>query len=90
MATAPASRLEQLDRDHLIHPITELRIHEVKGPRVIVGGKGIRLETARVLPLVIAQTGLLPTRHGLHNDIALRAVRVLNAKPHLLARLIHE
>jgi putrescine aminotransferase len=46
MASAPASTLEQLDRDHLIHPITELRVHEVKGPRVIVGGKGIRLETA--------------------------------------------
>jgi adenosylmethionine-8-amino-7-oxononanoate aminotransferase len=46
MATASVSKLEQLDRAHLIHPITELRVHEVKGPRVIVGGKGIRLETA--------------------------------------------
>ncbi len=46
MATVPVSRLEQLDRDHLIHPITELRVQEVKGPRVIVGGKGLRLETA--------------------------------------------
>jgi adenosylmethionine-8-amino-7-oxononanoate aminotransferase len=46
MATGPASTLEQLDRAHLIHPITEFRVHEVKGPRVIVGGKGIRLETA--------------------------------------------
>ena len=46
MATASVSKLEQLDRAHLIHPITELRVHEVKGPRVIVGGKGIRLDTA--------------------------------------------
>ena len=47
MATVPQPTLEQLDRAHLIHPITEFRVHEMKGPRVIVGGKGIRLETAR-------------------------------------------
>jgi adenosylmethionine-8-amino-7-oxononanoate aminotransferase len=33
-----------LDRAHLIHPMTELRRHEVKGPRLVVGGRGIRLE----------------------------------------------
>jgi putrescine aminotransferase len=33
-----------LDRAHLIHPITELRKHEVKGPRLVTGGEGIWLE----------------------------------------------
>jgi adenosylmethionine-8-amino-7-oxononanoate aminotransferase len=64
MATAPASRLEQLDRDHLIHPITELRIHEVKGPRVIVGGKGIRLETADGSTVIDGFSGLFNINVG--------------------------
>jgi len=64
MATAPVSRLEQLDRDHLIHPITELRIHEVKGPRVIVGGKGIRLETADGRSIIDGFSGLFNINVG--------------------------
>ena len=39
-----ASTLSDLDRAHLIHPITEFRVHEVKGPRIVRGGQGIRLE----------------------------------------------
>ena len=44
MTSSPPA-LEDLDRAHLLHPITEFRVHEKKGPRVIVGGKGIRLVT---------------------------------------------
>ncbi len=44
MSTPSIPTLEDLDRAHVIHPITEFRTHERKGPRVIVGGKGIRLE----------------------------------------------
>ncbi len=36
--------LSELDRAHVIHPITEFRIHEKKGPRIVRGGKGIRIE----------------------------------------------
>jgi adenosylmethionine-8-amino-7-oxononanoate aminotransferase len=45
-ARSPLDELARLDREHLMHPITELRVHEQKGPRVVVGGKGIRLELA--------------------------------------------
>ncbi len=36
--------LNRLDRAHLLHPITEFRVQEAKGPRIVRGGKGIRLE----------------------------------------------
>ncbi|MCP4006281.1 MAG: aspartate aminotransferase family protein [bacterium] len=36
--------LIDLDSAHLIHPITELRKHETKGPRVVTGGEGIWIE----------------------------------------------
>lgn len=43
--SSPIPDLEDLDRAHLLHPITEFRTHEKKGPRVLVGGEGIRLVT---------------------------------------------
>ena len=58
MATAPQPTLEQLDRAHLIHPITEFRVHEVKGPRVVKGGKGIRLELADGSTVIDGLSGL--------------------------------
>jgi len=36
--------LYDLDRAHLIHPITEFRTHEAKGPKIVRGGKGIRAQ----------------------------------------------
>jgi adenosylmethionine-8-amino-7-oxononanoate aminotransferase len=56
--------LEQLDRAHLIHPITELRVHEAKGPRVIVGGKGIRLDTADGSSVIDGFSGLFNINVG--------------------------
>jgi 4-aminobutyrate--pyruvate transaminase len=44
MPLADLEALCDLDRAHLIHPITELGKHEVKGPRVVVGGEGIYIE----------------------------------------------
>ena len=38
-------QLEDLDRAHLIHPITEFRVHEKRGPKIIAGGEGIRIHT---------------------------------------------
>ena len=38
------SSLADLDRELLIHPVTEFRVHEKKGPRVVKGAQGIRLE----------------------------------------------
>jgi adenosylmethionine-8-amino-7-oxononanoate aminotransferase len=64
MDTAQESTLGQLDRAHLIHPITELRVHEEKGPRVIVGGKGIRLETAEGGSVIDGFSGLFNINVG--------------------------
>ncbi|MFQ5700147.1 MAG: aspartate aminotransferase family protein, partial [Myxococcota bacterium] len=44
MAGIDLDALEKLDRAHLIHPITELRKQEKKGPRIVVRGEGIWLE----------------------------------------------
>ncbi len=38
-----SSDLHELDRQHLLHPITEFRVHEVKGPRIVRGGEGIHV-----------------------------------------------
>ncbi len=36
----------ELDRAHLIHPITEFRKHEQRGAKIVVGGRGVELELA--------------------------------------------
>ena len=50
--------LEDLDRAHLIHPITEFRTHEKKGPAVVTGGEGIRFHTAGGETLIDGCSGL--------------------------------
>jgi adenosylmethionine-8-amino-7-oxononanoate aminotransferase len=62
MSAVPS--LEDLDRAHLLHPITEFRAHERKGPRVIVGGKGIRLETADGRSVIDGFSGLFNINVG--------------------------
>ena len=52
--------LEDLDRAHLIHPITEFRAHEQKGPAIVVGGEGIRIHTAAGETLIDGCSGLWP------------------------------
>jgi len=44
MSAPDVKELVELDKAHLIHPITELRKYELKGPRIVTGGKGIWLE----------------------------------------------
>ena len=50
--------LEDLDRAHLIHPITEFRAHEEKGPTVVTGGEGIRIRTSQGESLIDGCSGL--------------------------------
>jgi adenosylmethionine-8-amino-7-oxononanoate aminotransferase len=52
------SRLADLDRAHLIHPITEFRTHEKKGPKIVRGGKGIRMELEDGRSLIDGLSGL--------------------------------
>ncbi len=51
-------QLEDLDRAHLIHPITEFRTHEKKGPSVVTGGEGIRIQIADGQKLIDGCSGL--------------------------------
>ena len=52
------TKLAELDRAHLIHPITELRAHEAKGPLVVRGGKGIRITLDDGRTLIDGLSGL--------------------------------
>jgi adenosylmethionine-8-amino-7-oxononanoate aminotransferase len=56
--------LEEIDRAHLIHPITEFRVQEAKGPRIITGGKGIRLETSDGRSVIDGFSGLFNINVG--------------------------
>jgi adenosylmethionine-8-amino-7-oxononanoate aminotransferase len=62
--SSPVPSLEDLDRAHLLHPITEFRTHEKKGPRVLVGGKGIRLETRDGRSVIDGFSGLFNINVG--------------------------
>ena len=60
--------LHDLDRRHLLHPITEFRIHEIKGPRIVRGAKGIRLEMEDGRHVIDGFSGLfnINVGHGRH------------------------
>ncbi|RIK91648.1 MAG: aspartate aminotransferase family protein [Proteobacteria bacterium] len=60
----PFPNLEDLDRAHLLHPITEFRVHEKKGPRVLVGGEGIRLRTRDGRSVIDGFSGLFNINVG--------------------------
>ena len=62
--TSPIPDLEDLDRAHLLHPITEFRTHEKKGPRVLVGGQGIRLRTRDGRSVIDGFSGLFNINVG--------------------------
>ncbi len=50
--------LADLDRAHVIHPITEFRVHETKGPDIVRGGHGIRIETDEGRMVIDGLSGL--------------------------------
>lgn len=56
--------LEDLDRGHLIHPMTQFRAHEERGPNVVVGGEGIRIRTADGRTLIDGLSGLFNINVG--------------------------
>ena len=53
-----------LDKAHLIHPISEFRKHEKQGPRIVTGGKGIRLELADGRSVIDGFSGLFNINVG--------------------------
>ncbi|MBW1641767.1 MAG: aspartate aminotransferase family protein [Deltaproteobacteria bacterium] len=56
--------LSDLDRAHLMHPVTEFRVHEKKGPQIFTGGNGIRLETADGRSIIDGFSGLFNINVG--------------------------
>ena len=60
-----AATLSRLDRDHLIHPITEFRVHEKEGPPpIFTRGRGATLETADGRTILDAMSALANVNVG--------------------------
>ena len=57
-------KLCELDKAHLIHPITEFRKHEQKGPRIVTGGKGIRVHLGDGRSVIDGFSGLFNINVG--------------------------
>jgi adenosylmethionine-8-amino-7-oxononanoate aminotransferase len=64
MAEARDVPLEDLDRAHLLHPMTQFRAHEERGPNLVVGGEGIRIRLADGRTLIDGLSGLFNINVG--------------------------
>ncbi len=66
MSEAPVSLEEilALDRDHLIHPISEFGKHERRGAQIFTGGRGVELELADGRRLLDGFSGLFNINVG--------------------------
>ena len=64
MSLPDLDELIELDKAHLIHPLTELRKHAVKGPRIVEGGQGIRLRMADGSEVIDGFSGLFNINVG--------------------------
>ena len=53
-----------LDRSHVLHPITEFRKHEERGAKIFVGGRGVELELADGRTLIDGFSGLFNINVG--------------------------
>ena len=56
--------LEALDQAHLLHPLVEWRKHEKDGPRIVTGGKGIRLRLEDGSEVIDGLSGLVNINVG--------------------------
>ncbi|TAK99107.1 MAG: aspartate aminotransferase family protein [Rhodospirillaceae bacterium] len=54
----PTSSLVEMDRDHLIHPVTSLRTHEARGVTILESGRGMYLTDSTGRELLDAFAGL--------------------------------
>jgi putrescine aminotransferase len=60
----PMTDLEALDQAHLLHPLVEWRKHEKDGPRIVTGGKGIRLQLEDGSEVIDGLSGLVNINVG--------------------------
>jgi L-2,4-diaminobutyrate transaminase len=56
--------IQELDRAHVIHPINELRKHEVRGARIFTGGRGVELTLGDGRTLLDGFSGLFNINVG--------------------------
>ncbi len=72
--TTPNS-LEARDIAHLVHPYTDLRAHEAKGPLIITGGRGIWVEDAEGRRYIEGLAGLWCVALGFGEQRLIEAAR---------------
>ena len=65
--------LVEIDRDHLIHPVTALRGHEQNGVRLLTGGRGMWLKDADGREILDAFAGLWCVNAGYGQDSIVEA-----------------
>jgi adenosylmethionine-8-amino-7-oxononanoate aminotransferase len=64
----PGRSIQDIDRDHLIHPVTSFRKHETRGPTILKSGKGMWLEDIDGNELLDAFSGLWCVNVGYGQD----------------------
>jgi adenosylmethionine-8-amino-7-oxononanoate aminotransferase len=65
--------LIELDRDHLIHPVTGFRAHEARGVTILESGRGMFLRDAQGNELLDAFAGLWCVNVGYGHDSIVKA-----------------
>jgi len=73
MTLAPNRTLVDMDRDHLIHPVTSFRGHEARGVTVLESGQGVWLNDAGGNRLLDAFAGLWCVNVGYGQDSIVEA-----------------
>jgi adenosylmethionine-8-amino-7-oxononanoate aminotransferase len=72
MTTMPSKQLVALDRQHLIHPVTNFRAHEARGVTILESGKGAWLRDIDGNELLDAFSGLWCVNTGYGQDSIVR------------------
>ncbi len=72
-ATSPQLSLAEIDRRHLIHPVTALREHEAHGVNVLEAGRGMYVTDASGRTLLDAFAGLWCVNVGYGQESVVRA-----------------
>jgi adenosylmethionine-8-amino-7-oxononanoate aminotransferase len=71
--TALVSPLVEIDRQHLIHPVSSMRAHEARGATVLTSGKGMYVRDADGNDLLDAFAGLWCVNVGYGQDSIVKA-----------------
>ena len=75
-----SNSLVELDREHLIHPVTAFRAHEQRGVTILESGRGMFVRDAEGHELLDAFAGLWCVNVGYGQDSVVRAAAEQMAK----------